>query len=169
MQRSVSLRLGMATNEPLVPSMIFRSRTTKASLNVTEQKACRRSLLSSMSLMRTSVISTVVLLKICGPSVGPRNPPPSRGQAIPLTRLEPAVRLRRSDFPVRPRRTGMSGLLLFSTTPYPKHFELIRLLAEPVDDSLRFVPVMTQSKQAAAAAAHELPGWPRFSQQRVEL
>src|SRR5262245_5157701 len=44
--------------------MIFRSRTTKASSNVTEQKACRRSfsLLSSMSLMRTSVITTVVLL-----------------------------------------------------------------------------------------------------------
>src|SRR3954453_16892983 len=63
-QRSVSLRLGMATNEPLVPSMILRSRTTKASSNVTEQKACRRSfsLLSSMSLMRTSVLTTVVLL-----------------------------------------------------------------------------------------------------------
>src|SRR5207244_5143612 len=63
-QRSVSLRLGMATNEPLVPSMIFRSRTTKASSNVTEQKAIRRSfsLWSSMSLMRTSVITTVVLL-----------------------------------------------------------------------------------------------------------
>src|SRR6516225_1324343 len=64
MHRSVSLRLGMATNEPLVPSMIFRSRTTKASSNVTEQKACRRSfsLLSSMSLMRTSVMTTAVLL-----------------------------------------------------------------------------------------------------------
>src|SRR6516225_7437038 len=63
-QRSVSFRLGMATNEPLVPSMIFRSRTTKASANVTEQKACRRSfsLLSSMSLIRTSVMTTVVLL-----------------------------------------------------------------------------------------------------------
>src|SRR5581483_4384227 len=62
-QRSVSLRLGMATNEPLVPSMIFRSRTTKASSNVTEQKACRRSfsLLSSMSLIRTSVMTTSVL------------------------------------------------------------------------------------------------------------
>src|SRR5919199_6249683 len=54
----------MATNEPLVPSMIFRSRTTKASSNVTEQKACSRSfsLLSSMSLIRTSVMTTVVLL-----------------------------------------------------------------------------------------------------------
>src|ERR1700681_3082305 len=54
----------MATNEPLVPSMIFRSRTTKASSKVTEQNACRRSfsLWSSMSLMRTSVITTVVLL-----------------------------------------------------------------------------------------------------------
>src|SRR6059058_3918657 len=54
----------MATNEPLVPSMIFRSRTTKASSNVTEQNACRRSfsLLSSMSLIRTSVMTTVVLL-----------------------------------------------------------------------------------------------------------
>src|SRR5205085_11906863 len=61
-QRSVSLRLGMATNEPLVPSMILRSRTTNASSNVIEQKACRRSLLSSMSLMRTSVMTTAVLL-----------------------------------------------------------------------------------------------------------
>src|SRR5262249_16929190 len=52
----------MATNEPLEPSMIFRSRTTKASSNVTEQKASSRSLLSSMSLIRTSVISTGVLL-----------------------------------------------------------------------------------------------------------
>src|SRR5437588_6714194 len=54
----------MATNEPLVPSMIFRSRTTKASSKVTEQNACRRSfsLLSSMSLIRTSVMTTVVLL-----------------------------------------------------------------------------------------------------------
>src|SRR5437660_8691193 len=54
----------MATNEPFVPSMIFRSRTTNASSNVTEQKACRRSfsLPSSMSLIRTSVITTVVLL-----------------------------------------------------------------------------------------------------------
>src|SRR5207302_1453559 len=63
-QRSVSFRLGMATNEPLVPSMIFRSRTTKASSKVTEQYACRRSfsLLSSMSLIRTSVMTTAVLL-----------------------------------------------------------------------------------------------------------
>src|SRR5438309_6231379 len=58
----------MATNEPLVPSMIFKSRTTKASSNVTEQNACRRSfsLLSSMSLIRTSVMTTVVLLYFCG-------------------------------------------------------------------------------------------------------
>src|SRR4051812_27265329 len=54
----------MATNEPLVPSMIFKSRTTKASSKVTEQNACRRSfsLLSSMSLIRTSVMTTSVLL-----------------------------------------------------------------------------------------------------------
>src|SRR5262249_14993359 len=61
-QRSVSLRLGMATNDPFVPSLIFRSRTTNASSNVTEQKACSRSLLSSMSLIRTSVMTTAVLL-----------------------------------------------------------------------------------------------------------
>src|SRR5450432_3070759 len=44
--------------------MIFKSRTTKALSNVTEQKACRRSfsLWSSMSLMRTSVITTAFLL-----------------------------------------------------------------------------------------------------------
>src|SRR5437660_10374343 len=58
----------MATNEPFEPSMIFRSRTTKASSNVTEQKAKSRSLLSSMSLMRTSVITTVCLLCVCGQS-----------------------------------------------------------------------------------------------------
>src|SRR5882672_4681292 len=56
----------MATKEPLVPSMIFRSRMTKQSSNVTEQKACSRSLLSSMSLMRTSVITTEELLLCCG-------------------------------------------------------------------------------------------------------
>src|SRR3954453_14046722 len=74
-QRSVSLRLGMATNEPLVPSMIFRSRTTKASSNVTEQKACRRSfsLLSSMSLIRTSVMTTSVLLLTVAHSIATPN------------------------------------------------------------------------------------------------
>src|SRR5438132_8170608 len=52
----------MATKLPLVPSMIFKSRTTKALSNVTEQKACNRSLFSSTSLMRTSVMTTAVLL-----------------------------------------------------------------------------------------------------------
>src|SRR5262249_18612911 len=52
----------MATKLPLVPSMILRSRTTKALSNVTEQKACNRSLFSSTSLMRTSVMTTAVLL-----------------------------------------------------------------------------------------------------------
>src|SRR5438270_3299542 len=75
----------MATNEPLVPSMIFRSRTTKASSNVTEQKAWRRSLLSSMSLIRTSVITTVVLLYFCGTIVGGRGPRP-QGLALPARR-----------------------------------------------------------------------------------
>src|SRR5262245_27136725 len=42
--------------------MIFRSRITKQSSRVIEQKACRRSPAYSMSLMRTSVISTAVLL-----------------------------------------------------------------------------------------------------------
>ena len=63
-QCDVSLRLGMATNGPFVPSMIFKSRTTKQLSNVIEQKALRRSPGSSMSLMRTSVISTAVLLAI---------------------------------------------------------------------------------------------------------
>src|SRR5258707_9883850 len=65
----------MATNEPLVPSMIFRSRTTKASSNVTEQKACRRSfsLLSSMSLIRTSVMTTSVLLLTVAHSIATPN------------------------------------------------------------------------------------------------
>ena len=42
-QCDVSLRLGIATNGPLVPSMIFRSRITKQSSNVIEQNACSRS------------------------------------------------------------------------------------------------------------------------------
>ena len=40
----------------------LQSRMTNMSSNVTEQKACSRSLLSSMSLMRTSVITTAGLL-----------------------------------------------------------------------------------------------------------
>src|SRR5438445_2837141 len=58
----------MATNEPFVPSMILRSRTTKALSNVTEQKACSRSLFSSTSLMRTSVMTTAILLMTGGNS-----------------------------------------------------------------------------------------------------
>src|SRR5437868_12164844 len=54
----------MATNGPFEPSMIFRSRTTKQLSNVIEQKALRRSPGSSMSLIRTSVISTVDLLAL---------------------------------------------------------------------------------------------------------
>src|SRR5689334_16214700 len=89
-QRSVSLRLGMATNEPLVPSMIFRSRTTKASSNVTEQKACRRSfsLVSSMSLMRTSVMTTVVLLFSVAPSRATPNDNEPRPPALFLKRRQ---------------------------------------------------------------------------------
>ena len=47
----------MATNGPLGPPMIFRSRTTKAALIVIEQNASSRSAAFSTSLMRTSVIS----------------------------------------------------------------------------------------------------------------
>ena len=61
-QWAVSLRLGIATNGPVWPSMILRSRTTKQLSNVIEQNALSRSPGSSMSLIRTSVISTVVLL-----------------------------------------------------------------------------------------------------------
>src|SRR5205823_693780 len=61
--RSVSFRLGIATNTPLVPSMIFKSRTTKALSKVTEQNASSRSLFSSHNLMRTSVMTTAVLLQ----------------------------------------------------------------------------------------------------------
>src|SRR5437764_1260411 len=52
--------------------MIFRSRTTKALLNVTEQNACSRSLFSSTSLMRTSVMTTAILLLLCCDAVGRR-------------------------------------------------------------------------------------------------
>src|SRR3954471_14385736 len=61
----------MATNRPLVPSIIFRSRMTKALSRVIEQKAISRSLFSSTSLMRTSVMTTVVLLYSCGGLSGP--------------------------------------------------------------------------------------------------
>ena len=57
----------MATNGPLVPSMIFKSRMTKQSSNVIEQNACNRSPGSSINLMRTSVISTAVLLALLTP------------------------------------------------------------------------------------------------------
>src|SRR5579862_8448644 len=46
--------------------MIFRSRITKALSSVIEQNAIKRSLFSSTSLMRTSVMTTVVLLMVCG-------------------------------------------------------------------------------------------------------
>src|SRR5258706_3191594 len=51
-------RLGIATNIPLVPSMILRPRITKASLNVMLANAL--SLSSSLSDTRTSVISSVI-------------------------------------------------------------------------------------------------------------
>jgi hypothetical protein len=79
-QRSVSFRDGMATKKPLAPSMILRSRMTNMSSNVMLQKACSRSLLpelSSMSLMRTSVISTAstpLREALSGPQVTTRTP-----------------------------------------------------------------------------------------------
>src|SRR5262249_52879997 len=66
----VSLRLGIATNGPFEPSIILRSRTTKQLSNVIEQNALRRSPGSSISLMRTSVISTVVLLALHAQPIG---------------------------------------------------------------------------------------------------
>ena len=51
--------------------MIFKSRTTKASSNVMEQKACNRSPGSSMSFTRTSVISTSGLLTTFATSLVP--------------------------------------------------------------------------------------------------
>src|SRR5262245_40367835 len=74
----------MATNRPLVPSMIFRSRMTKALSRVTEQKAIRRSLFSSTSLMRTSVMTTVVLLYSCGGLSGPAPDEEGAGSGIAL-------------------------------------------------------------------------------------
>src|SRR5262249_56384061 len=69
------LRLGMATDGLLVPAMIFRSRMTKASSNVTEQNACKRpfSVLSSMSLIRTSVMATYILLLTVAHSIATTN------------------------------------------------------------------------------------------------
>src|SRR5579875_2191879 len=67
--------------------MIFKSRMTKASSNVTEQNACKRSfsLLSSMSLIRTSVMTTVVLLFFCGTLNGNSEPQKhARRPALPV-------------------------------------------------------------------------------------
>ena len=50
--------------------MIFKSRTTKQLSNVIEQNAFRRSPGSSMSLMRTSVISTSFSLRSLARPIG---------------------------------------------------------------------------------------------------
>src|SRR6266446_2240671 len=80
----------MATKKPLAPSMIFRSRMTNMSSNVMLQKACSRSLLpglSSMSLMRTSVISTAgtPLHEALSRSAG-HDPDPSQAERLEMSR-----------------------------------------------------------------------------------
>src|SRR5262249_27307398 len=106
-QRSLSLRLGIATNDPLAPSIILRSRTTKALSKVTEQKACNRSLFSATSLMRTSVMTTAVLLQSLWRPLGLRRP--VRLQLRADRRAESRMRVklgceRRRFASVRPKR-----------------------------------------------------------------
>src|SRR5881398_3662318 len=64
--------------------MILRSRTTYMSSKVTEQKACRRSfsLLSSMSLIRTSVMTTAVLLFSVAHSIATPNDTDARRRSL---------------------------------------------------------------------------------------
>src|SRR5437588_5759688 len=144
-QRSVSLRLGMATNEPLVPSMILRSRMTKQSSNVTEQKACKRSLLSSMSLIRTSVMTTVVLLFGCGTSIGVRAARPGGWPIILAKLLHTAAHRKHAIDSARP----------------------LGIVAQGRGDSLSFFMGAGQGKQGAAAAAHKLAGRDQRSESLV--
>src|SRR6185312_12143295 len=79
-------RLGMATNIPLVPSMILSPRITNASLNVMLAKAF--SLSSSRSDIRTSVISSVI------PCHPPRVPDLDPSKSLgPQPRLWPRIAL----------------------------------------------------------------------------
>src|SRR6218665_3046656 len=74
-QRSVSLRLGIATKGPLAPLMILRSRITNDPSNVMEQNARRRSWASPISFTRTSVICTASLpdkMSTAVPAIGDR-------------------------------------------------------------------------------------------------
>ena len=70
---------------------IFTSRTTNASSSVTEQNACNRSLLSSTSLIRTSVISTAVSFGISEATCCDKN-----GTEFPQAKL---IRQRAGAFP----------------------------------------------------------------------
>src|SRR5438067_107563 len=123
----------MATKEPLVPSMIFRSRTTKALSNVTEQKACKRSfsLPSSMSLIRTSVITTVVLLYFCG-----------------------TVELEKGTVPVSLDSSFRSRAA--SNDEHARVHPLLFKAAKPPADTQGLARVTTQGEKAAAAAAHPM-------------
>src|SRR5947208_4667696 len=85
----------MATNDPLVPSMIFRSRTTKALSNVTEQNACSRSLFSATSLMRTSVMTTADLLFPVAVLILCSSQPANVSHQTPRHQHPPAGRLER--------------------------------------------------------------------------
>ena len=122
-QRSVSLRLGMATNDPFVPSMIFRSRTTKALSNVTEQNACSRSLFSATSLMRTSVMTTADLLfpvavldivAVAQMSSNPKFAPPATRPPSCLTSGRTAAAIRRASAASRARANTVDPLPLTS-------------------------------------------------------
>src|SRR5271155_4318564 len=82
--------------------MILRSRITKQESNVIEQKACSRSCGSSINLMRTSEISTAVLLlgggflrpALGNPHASDARPPETASQRprLPGTFTEPEIR-----------------------------------------------------------------------------
>src|SRR5882672_9405491 len=128
----------MATNEPFVPSMIFKSRTTKALSNVTEQKACNRSLFSSTSLMRTSVMTTAVLLFR---SVAASNATPDH-----------------SDVPPGPARTRR-GVTLRAVVGR----KVWDVGTHRACHANRVGAVATQGENRRSAARHEAAGRPRGS------
>src|ERR671930_299048 len=112
----------MATNEPFVPSMIFRSRTTKALSNVTEQKACNRSLFSSTSLMRTSVMTTAILLLTCGNSDATSDR--EDAQRFPRRRLgaqQPSRPHRLAAVPTHRQHAGAAARHQAAGGPQPRH------------------------------------------------
>src|SRR5262245_17469156 len=122
--------------------MIFKSRMTNSSSNVIEQKASSRSLLSSMSLMRTSVISTAV-------SFGVVNVP--RAKRF----VEEAASLSFLVVGDDVHSDHSAANVVRITSPSHKHSTKASL-PQQVSQSLGLVGRLTQGEIRAAAAAHHV-------------